>query len=289
MNQGELNQQADKIEGTLAQHHAPVTVTGGHVTPRMVQFLVQPGQGVKVNRVEALTAEIAAALGVPQAKVMHSGGAVRIDVPRSDAQPVQLAAMLKRIPPDRVPQCTALLGLADDGAPLLVRFPAADVGHVLISGKAGSGKTSLIVAMLLSIAYYSKPRHVKIVAMGGGFDGLRDLPHMLDVDDWQRLIERPSVDPRIVIAIDEPRPVDLPVVRELVTRGAAAGVHCIVSTTERMNSDSLACPVRIIADEQPGNFWAEYNGHQNSTMHFDAAHIAAREIASFIQAVKGQA
>jgi hypothetical protein len=289
MNQGELNQQADKIEGVTARNHAPVTVTGGHVTPRWVQFLVQPGQGVKVNRVESLSREIAAALGVPQAKVTRSGGAVRIDVPRRDPQPVQLAAMLKRIPADRVPRCTALLGLADDGAPLLARFPSPEVGHVLISGKAGIGKTSLIVAMLLSLAYYSKPRHVQIVAIGSGLAGLRDLPHMLKVDDLQRLIERPSVDPRIVIAIDEPRPVDLPVVRELVTRGAAAGVHCIVSTTERMNSDSLACPVRIIADEQPGNFWAEYNGHQNSPMRFDAAHIAAGEIASFIQTVKGQA
>lgn len=282
MNQSELNQQADKIEGTLAQHHAPVTVTGGNVTPRWVQFLVQPGQGVKVNRVEALRAEIAAALGVPQATVTRSGGAVRIDVLRSDAQPVQLAAMLKRIPADRVPVCTALLGLADDGAPLLARFPSPDVGHVLISGKAGSGKTSLIIAMLLSLAYYSKPRHVQIVTRGSGLDGLRDLRHMLQVDNLQRLIERPSVDPRIIVAIDEPGAADLPVVRELVTRGAAAGVHCIVSTTERMHSDSLACPVRIIADEQPGDFWAEYNGHHNSPMRFDAAYIAAREIASFI-------
>jgi hypothetical protein len=287
MNRQQLEQKADAIEMVLSRNHAAAQVTGGHVTPRWVQFLVQPGQGVQVNRVEALTSEIAAALGVPQAKVIRQGSAVRIDVPRNDAMPVSLAAMLRRIPLTRVPQCTALLGLAEDGAPLLARFPAPDVGHVLISGPQGSGKTSLIVAMLLSLAYYGKPRHVQIVALGSGLAGLRDLPHMLLADDLQRLIKRPVIDPRIVIAIDELHATDLPVVRAIVERGATAGVHCIVSTTERMNSGLLACPVRIIADREPGDFWAEYSGHHNSPLRFDAAHIAAREIAPFIQTIKG--
>ena len=147
-------------------------------------------------------------------------------------------------------------------------------------------KTSLIIAMLLSLANYNQPRHVKIVAMGNGFAGLRNLPNMLEVDELQRLITRPGTDPRVIIALDEPRAADLPVLRAMVERGPAAGVHCIVAAREPFD---LPVNVKITADtqrarsHQPGEFWAEYSG---AVIRFDAAHIAASEIGSFVQALK---
>ena len=169
MDRQQLERTADKIETVLLMNHTPAQVTGGHVTPRWVQFNVSLASK-RVDRVEALTTQIAAALGVPYATITRAGGAVRIDVPRNDPQPVLLANMIKRLPASRVPPCTAVVGLADDGAPLLARFPAASVGHMRIIGNEGSGKTSLMIAMLLSLAYYNKPRHVKIVAMGSSFE-----------------------------------------------------------------------------------------------------------------------
>ena len=287
MNRQQLERGADAIEVALYQHNAPVKVTGGHVTPRWVQFMVQPGLGVKVTQIESLAREIAVALGVPSAQVSQSGGAVRIDVPRNDPQPLQLARMLDRIPLARVPGCTALLGLADDGAPLLVRFPSPAVGHVLISGNAGSGKTSLIITALLSLACYNHPRHVQIVAIGSGLACLRDLPHMLQADDLQRLmvkdhaIARPAKDPRIVIAVDEPRADMLPTLATFAVRGAAAGVHVIAAAREPLD---LPVKVRITAERQPGDFRADWTG--NSPIRFLAAHIAAHEIGSFIQSLK---
>ncbi len=281
MNRQQLERGADAIEVALYQHNAPVKVTGGNVTPRWVQFMVQPGPGVKVTRIESLAREIAVALGVPSAQVSQSGGAVRIDVPRNDPQPLQLARMLDRIPLARVPGCTALLGLADDGAPLLVRFPSPDVGHVLISGDAGSGKTSLIITALLSLAYYNHPRHVQIVAIGSGLACLRNLPHMLQADDLQRLIARPAKDPRIVIAVDEPRADMLPTLATFAVRGAAVGVHVIAAAREPLD---LPVKVRITAERQPGDFRADWTGY--SPIRFLAAHIAANEIGSFIQSLK---
>ena len=276
MDKQQLERAADKLETVLAVNHAPAVVTGGHVTPRCIQFNLSTS-GKRAGDVESLTTEIASALGVPYATITRSGSAVRIDVPRNDPQPIALDKMIKRIPRDRVPECTALCGLAEDGAPLLARLPADNVGHVLITGPAGSGKTSLIIAMLLSLTYYNQPRHVKIVAMGSGLRDLCGLPHMLEVDELARLLERRSTDPRIIVAIDEPRKGDLPLLRAMVERGAAAGIHCIVAAREPFD---LQVKVKITADHTLGDCWAEYNGQ---VIRFDAAHIGAHEIGSFVQ------
>ena len=65
MQRQDLDQQADRIEMLLQDHRAPARVTGGNVTPRWIQFLLQPAPGIKVNKVEALSREIAVALGAP--------------------------------------------------------------------------------------------------------------------------------------------------------------------------------------------------------------------------------
>ena len=90
MQRQELDMQADRIEMLLQDHKTPARVTGGNVTPRWVQFLLQPAPGIKVNKVEALSREIAIALGATTARVKAEGGAVKVEVPRHDPQPVSL-------------------------------------------------------------------------------------------------------------------------------------------------------------------------------------------------------
>jgi S-DNA-T family DNA segregation ATPase FtsK/SpoIIIE len=51
-----------------------------------------------------------------------------------------------------IPPVTAVLGLAEDGAPLLIRLPSPDVAHILVAGTTGSGKTVLMQTMILSLA-----------------------------------------------------------------------------------------------------------------------------------------
>ena len=50
MQRRELEAKADAIEMVLHEHKAPARVTGGHVTPRWVQFLLQTNPGVKISR-----------------------------------------------------------------------------------------------------------------------------------------------------------------------------------------------------------------------------------------------
>jgi hypothetical protein len=233
MQRRELEAKADAIEMVLHEHKAPARVTGGHVTPRWVQFLLQTSPGVKISRVESLSREIAVALGAPNARVTTQGNAVRIEVPRSDPQPLKLFALCMRIPPARIPFGTAVLGLADDGAPLLIRMPSPEVAHVLVSGTTGSGKTALMQTIIMSLALLNHRRQLQFVLIdpkGRAFEPMSRLPHLLRpivtgpdqavqaLSDPVNLMEQRDqsrvTDPRVIVAIDGFSPTSFrPVVR----------------------------------------------------------------------------
>ena len=170
-----LEFQADRIEAVLALHKVPAHVTGGTVTPRWVRFQVLPTLGARISRIKGLSEELAAALDTPNCRVNRCGAAVTVEVPRDDPQPVRLLPLYHQLtnpqspirnpqsairnpqspirnPQSPIPPLTAILGLSEDGAPLLIRLPSPDVAHVLVAGTTGSGKTILLQAIILSLA-----------------------------------------------------------------------------------------------------------------------------------------
>lgn len=258
MDRKELDQKADRLEQLLQDHKAPSRITGGNVTPRFIQFLLQPAPGIKVNKVEALSREIAIALGAPTARIKAEGGAVKIEVPRSDPQPISLMRLCTRLPHDRIPLGAAVLGLADDGAPLMLRLPSPDVAHVLVAGTTGSGKTALVQTMIVSLALLHHRRQLQFVLIdpkGRAFESLADLPHLLRpivtqpnqavaaLAELVQLMETRDAhrisDPHIVIVIDELAdlvqtggPEILESLSRLVQRGREAGLHVIAATQQ---------------------------------------------------------
>ena len=277
MQRRELESKADAIEMVLHEHKAPARVTGGHVTPRWVQFLLQTNPGVKISRVESLSREIAVALGAPNARVTTQGNAVRIEVPRADPQPLRLFPLCARIPPSRIPFGTAVLGLADDGAPLLIRLPSPDVAHVLLAGTTGSGKTALMQTIIMSLALLQHRRQMQFVLIdpkGRAFEPMVDLPHLLRpivtqpdqavqaLHDLVNLMEQRDrsrvTDPRVIVAIDELADLVqtggsaiLESLGRLVQRGREAGIH-VIGATQKPSSAVIGplikanFPVRLV-------------------------------------------
>jgi S-DNA-T family DNA segregation ATPase FtsK/SpoIIIE len=277
MQRRELEAKADAIEMVLHEHKAPARVTGGHVTPRWVQFLLQANPGVKISRVESLSREIAVALGAPSARVTTQGKALCIEVPRSDPQQLKLFSLCARIPPSRIPFGTAVLGLADDGAPLLIRLPSPEVAHVLIAGTTGSGKTALMQTVIMSLALLHQRRQMQFVLIdpkGRAFEAMEGLPHLLRpivtqpdqavqvLNDLVNLMEQRDrsrvTDPRVIVAIDELADLVqtggsaiLENLRRLVQRGREAGIH-VVGATQKPSSAVIGplvkanFPVRLV-------------------------------------------
>jgi S-DNA-T family DNA segregation ATPase FtsK/SpoIIIE len=262
-----LEYQADRIEALFAHHKVPARVTGGTVTPRWIRYQVVPAMGVRIASITGLAEELAAALDVPQVRVARQGAAIAVEVPRDDPQPVRLVPLLRGL--RNVPPVTAVLGIADDGVPLLIRLPSPDVAHILVAGTTGSGKTALLRAMVLSLAYFNEaggngrgsggaltlrpaPCNLRLVLVdpkGTAFRDLADLPHLARpvisdpaeaveaLGSLVRLMERPATSQTVILVIDEL--VDLLMVAgddaerpltRLVQRGREAGIHVIAAT-----------------------------------------------------------
>ncbi|MBC7225865.1 MAG: DNA translocase FtsK [Thermoflexales bacterium] len=174
-----LEYQADRIEAVLAHHKIPARVTGGTVTPRWIRFQVAPALGARIASITGLAEELAAALNAPTVRVARQGATIAVEVPRDDPHPVRLRPLLQGL--HNVPPVTAVLGIADDGVPLLIRLPSPDVAHILVAGTTGSGKTALLRAMVLSLAYFNSHRNLRLVLIdpkGSAFGDLEGLPHL---------------------------------------------------------------------------------------------------------------
>jgi len=257
-----LNFQADRIEMVLAAHKAPARVWGGRMTARTIQFHLAPASNTKLNRLEALTEEVALALGVRSARITRSDGLLSLEVPRNDSQFVSLNELAQKLERDEhlkraacVPG-TAILGVDVEGVPLLLRLSSPDVAHCLIAGTTGSGKTELARTMLASLTLHQKPRDVQLALFDPKHHGLApfaNAPHLLFpiVSDTNEMIERLGylvsemerrdreliTRPRIVIVVDEladvietgGQAIESQLTR-LVQRGRSAGVSLIACT-----------------------------------------------------------
>jgi S-DNA-T family DNA segregation ATPase FtsK/SpoIIIE len=257
-----LHFQADRIEMVLASHKVPARVTGGTVLPRLVRFHLVTPLGVKVRQVAGLAEEIALSLGTPSCRVYRHQGQVEVEVPRVQGEVVPLLPLCQRLAsrgpqgPQTVPPITAILGLDQEGVPLLLRLPSPNVAHVLIAGTTGSGKTALARTIVTSLALHNNLRSLQLVLIdpkGRGFLPFQGLPHLLvpvvtRVDEalplLQRLVaemERRDAEgrsePRLVIVLDEladlvqvgGREMEVSLTR-LTQRGREAGLHLVACT-----------------------------------------------------------
>lgn len=272
-----LEYQADRIEAVLRKHGAPGRVVGGRVTPWLIRFQVMPAMGARISRIKNLAEELAAALNAPTCRVARQGAAVMVEIPRDDPKPVRLLPLLRTV--TDVPPVTAILGMDEEGVPLLIRLPSPDVAHVLVAGTTGSGKTALLRTMVVGLAL-RHPRPGQLVLFlvdpkgGRAFGCFEGLPHLvrpvvrsaeravktLEYLVWlmERRDQLGESRPPVVVFIDELA--DLMMVggkeaerslTRLVQRGREAGIHMVAATQKPTSAvvGSLVTanfPVRLV-------------------------------------------
>ena len=252
-----LNLTADRIEAVLRDGRAPARVVGGKVLPSFVEMLLEPQPGTKVSQIKALLQDISLAVGHNNVRLSQTGSHLSLQIGKqSGRDPVKLTQLLEQC--TGTEGCVAVLGMSEDGAPLMIKISSPEISHVLISGATGSGKTSLAQSMILSLCAHNKPSKLGLMVLDpkqretGEFDRrimrhlLVPVAHTTDevfealvtacaIMDMRKITPYPE--PRVVIYADELA--DLcatggteiqDMLTRIAVRGREAGVHLVVCT-----------------------------------------------------------
>jgi S-DNA-T family DNA segregation ATPase FtsK/SpoIIIE len=174
-----LEYQADRVEAVLAAHRTPGRVTGGTVGPRLIRFFLNPAPNIRFASIKRLADDLALAMQVPTLSVDRGKEGVILEFSNPNPRPVTLLNLLPETMP--MPLATAMLGLTDDGAPLLARLSAPEVAHILVSGTTGSGKSALLRTMAASLALTHTPSLLQILCIdpkGRAFPAFNGIPHL---------------------------------------------------------------------------------------------------------------
>lgn len=268
-----LNSQADRLEAVLTAHRAPGRITGGTVGPRHIRFFLNPAPHIRYTTIKRLADDLALALRVSHLSVDRSTEGIVLAFNNPNPQKVKLQSLIDQVVP--VPASTVVLGLADDGVPLLARLASPDVAHILVAGTTGSGKSVLLQCIASSLIQTHSPAVIRLLCIdpkGHTFSSLANAPHMArypisNIDEAQEAMqslcrtmelrdqrgeypgERPGT-PRIVVLIDELADLIMqgnkPTVNmltRLAQRGREAGIH-LVAATQHPSSAILSSVMR---------------------------------------------
>ncbi len=179
-----LNSNAEKIKAKLAQFNIDVAMKDVNIGPSVMQYTLQPYEGIKLTKITTLKNDIALALAAKSIRIeapIPGKSLVGIEVPNEKRMVVRLREMLESQEFSSVSSKLALaIGRDVSGTPVVDDLAA--MPHLLIAGATGSGKSVGMNAFLLSLLYENSPEDLKFIMIDPKrveLTAYNGIPHLL--------------------------------------------------------------------------------------------------------------
>jgi S-DNA-T family DNA segregation ATPase FtsK/SpoIIIE len=175
-----LRERAVKLEQTFADFDLNVRVVGINTGPVITQFEVALETGLRLQKVTRLADDIALNLKVPSVRMVApipGKDTVGVEIPNEHRAVVRLKEVIlnagDKLTRFKIP---LFLGKDTEGKPLV--YDLADMPHLLIAGRTGTGKSVCMNAIILSILMTRRPSEVKMIMID---------PKMLELSEYGKI------------------------------------------------------------------------------------------------------
>jgi DNA segregation ATPase FtsK/SpoIIIE, S-DNA-T family len=183
--QEEMAQNSRLLEKKLLEFGVEGHVTAVNPGPVITSYELEPGPGIKINRIVALADDLALGLKAMSVRVVApipGKAAVGVEIPNQHRATVYLRDVLgtKEFVNESL-QLPLALGTDSGGAALVADL--TQMPHLLIAGETGSGKSVCINSLILSVLFRAQPRDVRLLLIDPKRVELsvyNGIPHLVD-------------------------------------------------------------------------------------------------------------
>jgi S-DNA-T family DNA segregation ATPase FtsK/SpoIIIE len=175
-----LRDTAALLEKTFTDFGLNVKVVGINTGPVITQYEVALETGLRLHKVTRLADDVALNLRVPSVRMVApipNKNTVGVEIPNEHRAVVRLKEVVltsgKKTAKCKIP---LFLGKDTEGRPLI--YDLAEMPHLLIAGRTGTGKSVCMNAIILSILMTRRPDEVKMIMID---------PKMLELSEYGKV------------------------------------------------------------------------------------------------------